>query len=62
MSFFMPYSSMQFSTDGGRKRALLIVNKHDLPANFKFRVFETQVHFRHCLSRRTRYHDCAVGR
>ncbi|OOO31004.1 hypothetical protein BTE54_14075 [Agrobacterium sp. YIC 4121] len=36
----MPYSSMQFV---GRRDAhvpLLTVNKHDLPANFKFQLFE----------------------
>ncbi|QCL96868.1 hypothetical protein [Agrobacterium tumefaciens] len=40
MSFFMPYSSMQFVDRRGRARALLTVNKHDLPTNFKFQLFE----------------------
>ncbi|EPR22407.1 hypothetical protein L905_08455 [Agrobacterium sp. TS43] len=35
----MPYSSMQFVGRRGRARALLTVNKHDLPTNFKFRAF-----------------------
>ncbi len=46
----------------GRKRALPTENKHDLKADFKFPTLASVVHFRHCLSRRTRYHVATTGR